>query len=205
MSMKLGRIGNRVQQTEHPAHPFHSPSICIRITLWNSPFYWLFLQCEHEFRPVRNISINLRSFPFPSLQRVQFTDTNTHTHTRRHNDVDIYCTQKPQKYLARQCKWFTALNVLFMRLFNSERGASCALLSLPLVHHLICLLCKFRLFLLLCMCVRSLSLHANIKLQNYHLCTSCGNTNKSQFYGAQFFCCSSCCFISFFGKPSRRR
>lgn len=31
------------------------------------------------------------------------------------------------------------------------------------------------------------ALHANIKLQNYHLCNSCGNTNKSQFYGAAFF------------------
>lgn len=29
--------------------------------------------------------------------------------------------------------------------------------------------------------------HTNIKLQNYHLCNSCGNTNKSQFYGAAFF------------------
>lgn len=128
--------------------------------------------------------------------------THTHTHPFRgiHN-IYIDSAQRPQKYLAGQCKWFTALNVLFMRLFNSERGASCALLSYRSSIIWFVYYVNFACFCCSPCCLSpslSHSLHTNIKLQNYHLCNSCGNTNKSQFYGAQFFCCcSSSCFISF--------
>lgn len=91
--------------------------------------------------------------------------------------------------------------MFYLCVYLIPNGAqSCALSpKLPLVHHLICLLCKFRLFLLLC----SLSLHANIKLQNYHLCNSCGNTKKSQFYGEQFFVAHLVVLFHFLASPAR--
>lgn len=142
-----------------------------------------------------------------------------HTQIKLYRYIYIYIyrqtdSRRSRKIFSDRCKWFMALMFylcVYLIWVCVCRSFRLIILSSTLgspLHRLICLLCKFfGLFVVFpifwhCACLAPsdfrLTLYANVKLQNYHLCNSCGNTNKSQFYGPAFLFFLSIEFILFF-------